>query len=142
MFKAHFSFGSFVRQCTGLTIQNGNLCIHNFIDTLSCNACPRKHNRHHGDHQKGHDDLHGILHKCHHISNLHGSVIHCMSSVVDDQNGNTIHDQHHSRHHKCHTAVDKQVGLCQSVIGILKTRLLVFLTAERPDDRNTGQYLP
>ena len=65
-----------------------------------------------------------------------------MCSVVDDQNCNTVHDQHHGRHHKCHAAIDKQVCFGQPLIGILKTCLLVFLTAERADNRNTCQDFP
>ena len=65
-----------------------------------------------------------------------------MGSVIDNENGDTVHNKHHGRHHKCHTAIDKQVCLRKPVIGLFKTLLLVFLTAEGPDNRNTCQDFP
>ena len=139
MIKFHNSLYVFCRQNRIFRICNTYFCFQHVVNTECCDICSRKHNRHRCDHQEGHDNLHCILDKCHNIANLHSSVIYRISTTINNQNGNTIHNKHHRWHHKCHTAVDKQVCLCQSFVGFLETFFLMFLPAECTDNRNTGK---
>ena len=122
-------------------ILNGNLCFQNLINTKRCNICSREHNRHCSDHQEGHNDLHCILDKCHNITNLHGSVVYCMGTTVNNKYRYSVHDQHHNGHHKSHTSVDKQVCFCQIQVCLLEALFFMFLTAECTDNRNTCKDL-
>ena len=107
MFKCNFSFAVF-RKCLWLLwIMDFCLALQDFIHTLCWNCCSWKHNRNHTNHKEWHNNLHCILDKCHHISDLHCSVINTVSTGPHNQNGNPIHHKHHSRHHKCHGTVDK-----------------------------------
>src|SRR5699024_4409426 len=112
------------------------------LDTKRRHVCPGKHNGHGCDHQKRHDDLHRILNESHHISHLHVSTVHRIGSVVNDQHGNPVHDQHHAGHHKCHASVYKEVCLRERCIRIFKTLLLMFLPTESTDHQNSGKDLP
>ena len=124
------------------SIPDAYFCLHNFIDTLCRNTGPWDHDRHHGNHQESHDNLHGVLHKGHHISHLHSSFIYSMGAVPDDQYGDAVHDQHHYRHHKGHTAVYKKIGLHQCPVGVFKTLFLMFLCAEGTNHIDAGKDLP
>ena len=120
---------------------NTLLCIQNLHDSSCCYTCSGEHDGHHGNHQERHDDLHRILDKRHHIAHLNISHIYAVSSRINNQNADTIHNQHHHRHHESHCPVYEQVRFCQSVIRFLKPLLLVFFPAECPDHRNTRQNL-
>ena len=62
-----------------------------------------------------------------------------MCAEPHNSNRKHVHDHHHSRHHKCHDAVCKKHGFRQIAVRIVKTLLLFFLPAERPDDRKSCQ---
>ena len=111
-------------------------------DSAGCHVCPWEHNGDCCDHQEGHNNLHCVLDKCHHISYLHSSIVNAMCTEIDNRYRYTVHDQHHDRHHKCHTAVYKQVCLCQIHICFFKTLFLMLLTAECADNRDSGKDFP
>ena len=111
-------------------ILNGRLCMDNFIDTLCCNSCTRKHDRHHCQHQKWHNNHHCISDKCSHCTDLHRSCINLVRTYPYNSYGKYIHDHHHTRHHKCHDTVCKKHSLCQLFIRTVKTFFFFFLTAK------------
>ena len=116
-------------------------CEH-FLHTVRSHCRSWKHDGEHAQHQESHDDLHRVLDKRHHITHLHLTVIDAVCPRPYDEYGDTVHDQHHHRHHKCHGAVDEQVRLHQGPVRLVKTCFLVLLCAEGTDDRKSGQDLP
>ena len=105
--KFYFAFSGFFQFFRCFRIFDRCPACQDLIHTVCCNSCSWKHNRNHTDHKEGHDDLHCILDKCHHITNLHLPVTDTMCTAPYNQYGNSVHDQHHHRHHKCHGTVYK-----------------------------------
>ena len=64
-----------------------------------------------------------------------------MGSIPHNKNRNTVHYQHHDRHHKGHGAVNKQVCPGQIPVGAVKPLFFMFLCAEGADYRQSGQNL-
>ena len=106
------------------------LTCQNFLNTICRHSRSWKHDRNHTDHQESHNNLHRILNKCHHISNLHLTVTDSMCPVPYDQNRNTIHDQNHRRHHKCHRTVNKQIRSRQVFVSCVKPLFFMLFCTE------------
>ena len=45
-----------------------------------------------------------------------------------------VHDHHHSRHHKCHNTVGKQLRLCQIAVGLIKPLFFPFFPSKCTND--------
>ena len=138
MVEFHHAFCLWIRRLRLLGITDGRFCAEYLINTFRSNICPWNHNRHHCDHQEGHDNLHRILDKGHHITHLQVSIINSISTIVNDQYRYPIHDQHHNGHHEGHAAVDKQVCPGQVFICFLKPLFLMLFRTESPGDHNTA----
>ena len=107
MFKCNFTLLIFRKCPRCFRIIDLCLALQYFVYTGCWYCCSRKHDWDHTNHQECHNNLHCILDKCHHIANLHCSIIDTVPTAPYNQNGNTVHNQHHYRHHKCHGTVDK-----------------------------------
>ena len=120
----------------------GRIRIQNLLDSFRSHSGTGKHNGNHGDHQEGHDNLHGIGDKRHHVAYLKVPRIDSLSSEPYDHDGNTVHNQHHHRHHKGHDTVGEQLGFHQILICGFKTVFLEFFPAESTDDGDSGKDFP
>ena len=140
MFKGNLSFFLFNR-FHFCAFFNGGLCLKHFIDSFRCNTCPRKHNRHHSQHQERHNNHHGISDKCGHGTYLHQTIVNLAGCHPYDQKCDTVHERHHSRHHKCHDTVRKQCRLRQICICFIKSFFLFFFSAECADNLQSSQNL-
>ncbi len=117
-------------------------CLFSTSSIRCCNICSRKHNRHHAVIIRK-DIIICIAYWINAITLPTCMVpLYCMGTTVNNKYGYSVHDQHHSRHHKSHTSVDKQVCLCQ-ILGLLPQNDLphVLSRAECTDNRNTCQNL-
>ena len=123
-------------------IFNGDFLFKYLGNTVCGHICPGDDDRHQSDHQEGHNDLHGVLDKCHHIAHLQGAAVHGVRTCVNDQYGDAVHDQHHHRHHKGHAAVDEKVGPGQVQIGFLEALLFMLFCGEGTGDHYAGELLP
>ena len=125
----------FFRQfhCFLRIMYHGCACEH-FIYTVRRNGRPWQHDGNHAQHQEAGNDLHCILNKRHHIPDLHLSVINTVSAAPDNQNGDAVHNQHHSRHHKCHGTVYKKGRSRQIPVCLVKTLFLVLFRRKCTDN--------
>ena len=112
-----------------------------FVDAVCGHTGTGQHDRYHGDHQEGHNDLHGIGNESDHISHLKITQVDTFSTNPHDQHRNSIHDHHHGRHHHGHHAVCKQLCAHQILICHIKPFFLKTFSGECADDRQTGQDL-
>lgn len=142
MFKFQDTFFRFLELCGFFRILNYRFACQDLFNTICRYRCSWKHDRDHTDHQESHDNLHRVLNKCHHISNLHLAVTDSMCSIPYDQHRNSIHDEHHGRHHKRHRTIDKQTGLRQINICRIKSFFLILFRTECPNHRKSCQNLP
>ena len=126
----------------GGRVMDGQGRIQHLLNPVCRNACTGQHDGDHGDHQEGHDDLHGIGDEGDHVAHLHGSGIDPVSAEPDDHHSDTVHDQHHGRHHDIHDPVGEQLGFHQVLIGRIKPVFLVFFPVEGTDDGKPGQDFP
>ena len=124
-------------------------CIHNaavrpqnFLNSVCCHTCTRKHDGNHRNHQKGHDDLHRIGHKRHHIANLQVSGVDSLCTEPHDHDGNAVHNQHHRRHHKGHDAVGEQLRFHQVLVRFIKPFFFEFFSGKCTDNRKPSQNFP
>ena len=78
----------------------------------------------HAYHKESHNNLHRILDKRHHISNLHLSVVDSFCTGPHDQNRDPVHNKHHDRHHKRHRAIYEQICFRQIHICCCQTAFL------------------
>ena len=115
-------------------ICNRTFCAYNLIYTLCSYTGSRHHDRHHGQHQKCHNDHHCVSNKCRHGTNLHISAINPLCGNPHNQKRNAVHDHHHSRHHKCHNTVGKQLRLCQIAVGLIKPLFFPFFPSKCTND--------
>ena len=116
--------------------------VQHLLDTFRSHAGTGQHDGKHGNHQEGHDNLHGISNKRHHIAHLEVSRIDPLSAKPDNHNGNAVHDHHHKGHHKGHNPVGEQLGSHQILISCFKSFFFKFLTAEGADNGHAGEYFP
>ena len=122
-----------VKCCRMLRIMNHSLAGQHFLHTVCRHCRSGQHNGKHAQHKESHDNLHGVLNKCHHISHLHLTFAYAVGSVPHNKDGDAVHYQHHDRHHKGHSAVNKQVCPGQIPIGLIESLLLMLLCAEGAD---------
>ena len=115
-------------------ICNRTFCTYNLIYTLCSHTGSRHHDRHHGQHQKCHNDHHCVSNKCRHGTNLHISAIDPLCGNPHNQKRNAVHDHHHSRHHKCHNTVGKQLRPCQIAVGLIKPLFFPFFPSKCTND--------
>ena len=139
MIKGKNSFSLLRQYFRPFRITDDRLTLQHFFHTVSRYSRTRKHDRDHAKHQESHDDLHGILNKCHHISHLHLTIADSMCSGPYNQNRDSVHDQHHCRHHKCHRTIDKKIRLCQFYICVIKSFLFMLFCTKCTDNRQSCQ---
>ena len=111
IFKFNDTFLASVCLLRIFRIMENHFCCQYLINTRSRYTGSRQHNGKHGKHQEGHYYHHGILDKCHQITDLHISIVNSGCTFPYYQYCNTVHDKHHKRHHKRHTAVNKKICL-------------------------------
>ena len=129
---------SIFRVCT---VGNGQVLIQDFRDTVRGDYRTGSDDGDHGQHQKAHDDDHGIGQKCGHLADLHGAFVDMVSADPDDQDRDTVHDKHHKGTHDGHGAVGEQLRLQQIGVGFIKTLFLMAFPGERADRHDAVQDL-
>jgi hypothetical protein len=87
--------GIFFKNLRRIGIFDHRLCFNNISNSVEGHLRTGNHDKHDGDHDKGDDNLHGVLHIGHHITNLQCSRFNLMAADPDDQHGYTVHEQHH-----------------------------------------------
>ena len=123
-------------------IPDFQLCLEHFLNTDCGYAGPGHHHKHHGDHQEGGDNLHGILDKGHHVADLQRGFRNGMAAYPHNHYRYHVHDEHHRGHHGRHDPLYKAVGIRQIFVGGLKTLLLIFLIAEGTHHHHSAEILP
>ena len=123
-------------------IVDGRLRIEHLFDSVRRHTGPWQHDGNHGKHQKGHDDLHGIGHKGHHIPHLQIAGIDSLCAEPDDHHCDPVHNQHHHRHHKIHHPVGKQLGFHQIGVGLVKPLFLELFPGKGADDQKARKDFP
>ena len=108
-------------------------------DTITRYSCSWQHDKHHCEHEEGKKDLHGVLHKSHHVANLYIRLGDLMGTDPEDQQSHDVHDQHHQRHHDNHDPVDEQEITGHILVGFIEARFLEGLHIEGPDNHHAGK---
>ena len=111
------------------------------VDALRSHTGAGQHDGHHGQHQEGHDDLHGVGDECNHLAHLHISGIHGLAAEPDDEQAGAVHDEGHKGHHGHHGAVGEQLGAHQLPAGGIKALFLKGFAAECTHRHHAGQDL-
>ena len=124
---------SFVR------VVDGGFGADHLVDALRSHTGAGQHDGHHGQHQEGHDDLHGVGDKGNHFAHLHSAGIHGLAAEPDDEQAGAVHDQGHKGHHSHHSAVGEQLGAHQLPVGLVKALLLKLFAAEGAHRHDAGQ---
>ena len=81
-----------------LRVDDDRFGFQHFADSHGGNASPRYHDKYYRNHQEGHDNQHGILHKSQHVTDLHGTGINLVRADPNDENHYGIQEEHHYRH--------------------------------------------
>ena len=137
LFALQGLFGHFRRR-----VMDGGRGVQHLVDTVGGHARTGQHDCHHGQHQEGHDNLHGVGDEGNHLAHLHGPHIHGLAAEPDDEQTGAVHDQRHERHHTGHSAVGEQLGLHQFPVGHIKPLFLKLLAAEGAYWHDTGEDFP
>ena len=111
------------------------------MDAVGGDTCAGQHDGDHRQHQKGHNDLHGVGDKGNHLAHLHRTQIHRLAAKPDDQQAGAVHDQGHKGHHGNHGTVGEQLGFHQIGVCLVKALFLKSLATEGADGHNAGQNL-
>ncbi len=127
--------GSFVR------VVDGGRGADDLVDAVRSHTGAGQHDGHHGQHQEGHDDLHGVGDECDHLAHLHGAVVHGLAAEPDDQQAGAVHDEGHKGHHGNHGTVGEQLGAHQVCVGLVEALLLKLFAAEGTHRHDAGQNL-
>ncbi len=117
------------------------LGLKHFADTVRRNRSSRQHYGYHGQHKERHYYLHCIGQESYHVAHLHFAVVNSLCAEPYYKHAYTVHYKGHERHHDRHHAVGKKLGLHKIFIRGIEAFLLVFLAAERPDNRKSRKYL-
>ena len=127
--------GGFIR------VMDGSFGAADFVDALGGHTGTGQHDGHHGQHQEGHDDLHGVGDEGNHLAHLHVAGIHGLAAEPDDQQAGAVHDEGHERHHGHHGPVGEQLGAHQFFAGLVEAFLFKGFAAEGTHRHDTGQDL-
>ena len=111
------------------------------VNTVGCHTGAGQHDGHHGQHQEGHDDLHGVGDERDHLAHLHGAGVHGLTAEPDDEQAGAVHDKGHKGHHGHHGTVGEQLGAHQVFVGLVEALLLKLFTAEGAHRHDAGQNL-
>ena len=101
-----------------------------------------QHNGDHRNHQKRHNDLHGIRDKRNHVPDLKISHINAVAANPHDEHAHAVHNQHHRGHHHCHHPVCKKLRGHEILVRHIKAFLLKLFPRKRTNDRKPRENLP
>ena len=116
-----------------IRILDDDIGIQHISNPITGYSCPGQEDEQHGHHQECHHNLHGILHKGHHIPNLDGSIGDLMGSNPNNGQRKAVHQQHHQRHHGHHHPGDEQAGICQIPVCDIEALAFCILFVKSPD---------
>ena len=122
-------------------VVDGGLGADDLVDAVCGHTGTGQHDGHHGQHQEGHDDLHGVGDEGNHLAHLHGAVVHGLAAEPDDEQAGAVHDQGHKGHHGHHGAVGEQLGAHQVLVGLVEALFLKLFAAEGTHRHDAGQDL-
>ena len=115
-------------------VRNGAFRFQDLVNATCRNIGARQHDRNHADHQKRHDNNHGVRDEGDHVTGLNRARIDVGSAHPHDKNRNGIHNQHHCRHHECHGPVREQLRAIQRRACLVEALFLILLPIECADD--------
>ena len=72
---------------------------------------------------------------------MHGAIVYSACCNPHDTKCDAVHDHGHTRHHKGHDTVCKQLCACKLTVSLIKPLFLLLLTAESPDNGKTCKNL-